>query len=264
MPENETQNPTERRRALRSLDGKVAWITGAGTGIGQAAAASLASAGMEVVLSGRRKEKLEDTAELVRAEGAEPVIEELDVSDADSSAAVVGRIKERFGRLDTAVLSAGVNIKNRTWSDVDIEGWDSVVDIDLNGAFYCCNAVLPIMRAQKSGLIINVASWAGVHVSKLTGPAYNAAKHGMVAMSESINMEECGNGIRACALCPGEVATPILDNRPVAVTDAQKAAMLQAEDLGEAVLFLAQLNERVCVNQLVISPTANRLYMGEI
>jgi NADP-dependent 3-hydroxy acid dehydrogenase YdfG len=264
MPESESQIPANRSSALRSLNGKVAWITGAGTGIGQAASVSLAAAGMEVVLSGRRRANLEDTADQVRAVGGEPVIEELDVADAASSAAVVDRIEKRFGRLDTAVLSAGVNIKNRAWSDVDIEGWDSVVDIDLNGAFYCCNAVLPMMRAQKTGLIINVASWAGVHVSKMTGPAYNAAKHGMVAMSESINMEECGNGIRACALCPGEVATPILDNRPVAVTDAQKATMLQAEDLGETVLFLAQLNERVCVNQLVISPTANRLYTGEI
>ncbi|MCR9214303.1 MAG: SDR family NAD(P)-dependent oxidoreductase [Proteobacteria bacterium] len=264
MPESEPQIRKGRRSALRDLRGKVAWITGAGTGIGQSAAASLAGAGMEVILSGRRKDKLEDTAELVRAEGCDPIIEELDVADAESSAAVADRIKKRFGRLDIAVLSAGINIKNRAWSDVDFEGWDSVVNIDLNGAFYCCNAVLPIMRAQKTGLIINVASWAGVHVSKLTGPAYNAAKHGMVAMSESINMEECGNGIRACALCPGEVATPILENRPVAVTDDQKAAMLQAEDLGETVLFLAQLDERVCVNQLVISPTANRLYMGEI
>lgn len=264
MVDSDHQNSSGRLGALRDLNGKVAWITGAGTGIGQAAAVSLAGAGMEVVLSGRRKEKLEDTANMVRDAGGDPVIEELDVAEAASSVAVADRIEKRFGRLDVAVLSAGINIKNRAWSEVDVESWDSVVDIDLNGAFYCCKAILPMMRAQKSGLIINVSSWAGVHVSKLTGPAYTAAKHGMVAMSEALNMEECGNGIRSCALCPGEVATPILDNRPVAVTDAQKAAMLQAEDLGETVLFLAQLDERVCVNQLVISPTANRAYTGEL
>jgi len=246
---------------MRDLKGKVAWVTGAGSGIGQSAAVALAGAGMEMVLSGRREANLEETAALVRAVGIEPVIEAVDISDTADVENLVGRIQERFGRLDTAVLSAGINVKKRSWQDVEVEGWDSVVNIDLNGAFYCCKAVLPMMRAQKSGLIINVASWAGVHVSKVTGPAYNAAKHGMVAMSESINMEEAANGIRSCALCPGEVATPILDNRPVPITDEQKAVMLQAEDLGETVLFLAQMNERVCINQLVISPTANRAYV---
>ncbi|TNE35024.1 MAG: SDR family oxidoreductase, partial [Alphaproteobacteria bacterium] len=221
-----TTSTTPAARPLRDLKGKVAWITGAGTGIGQAAAVSLARGGMEIVLSGRREANLQETAEMVRAVGGDPVIEALDVSDAEAVNALVKRIETKFGRLDIAVLSAGVNVKNRSWDQVDVPGWDSVVNIDLNGAFYCCHAVLPMMRAQKSGLIINVASWAGVHVSKLTGPAYNAAKHGMVAMSESINMEESRHGIRACALCPGEVATPILDNRPVPVTPEQKAVML--------------------------------------
>jgi NAD(P)-dependent dehydrogenase (short-subunit alcohol dehydrogenase family) len=248
----------------RDLTNKVAWITGAGTGIGQAAAVSLASAGMEIILSGRRRSSLEDTAALVRAQGVEPVIEELDVSDAATVEGVATRIEEKFGQLDVAVLSAGINVKERSWTQVGIDGWDDVINIDLNGAFYCCRAILPMMRKQNTGLIINVASWAGVHVSKMTGPAYNAAKHGMVAMTESINMEEAINGIRACALCPGEVATPILDNRPVPVTDAQKEVMLQSEDLGQTVLFLAQLHERVCVNQLVISPTANRMYTSNL
>lgn len=246
--------------ALRDLNGKVAWITGAGTGIGQAGAVCLARAGMDVVISGRRRDKLVETEALMRAVGKEPVIEELDVADADQVADVAARIEKHFSRLDVAVFSAGINVKNRSWGEVDPDGWDSVVDIDLNGAFYCCRSVLPMMRRQKEGLIINVASWAGVRVSKLTGPAYTAAKHGMVAMSESLNMEEAINGIRACALCPGEVATPILDNRPVKVTDEEKAVMLQGEDLGETILFLAQLDKRVCVNQLVISPTANRMY----
>ncbi|MEX1034587.1 MAG: SDR family NAD(P)-dependent oxidoreductase [Sneathiella sp.] len=250
--------------ALRDLKGKVAWITGAGTGIGQAGAVSLARAGMEVVLSGRRRANLEETAALVEKAGKIPVIEELDVADSDNVAEVVTRIEARFTRLDIAVLSAGINVKNRSWSEVDTKSWNSVVDIDLNGAFYCCRSVLPIMRRQKEGLIVNVASWAGVRVSKMTGPAYTAAKHGMVAMSESINMEEAINGIRSCALCPGEVATPILDNRPVRVTDEEKSVMLQGEDLGETILFLAQLDKRVCVNQLVISPTANRMYTAGV
>ncbi|MBL4666444.1 MAG: SDR family oxidoreductase [Sneathiella sp.] len=247
---------------VRDLHGKVAWVTGAGTGIGQAAAISLANAGMTVVLSGRRESALEETANIIRANGGEPVLEALDVSDSEAAEELVHRIYKRFDQLDMAVLSAGINVKNRTWQDVDTEAWDAVVDTNLNGAFYCCKAVLPIMRKQKSGLIVNVASWAGVRVSKLSGAAYSAAKHGMVAMSESINIEEAKNGIRSCALCPGEVATPLLNDRPVTVTEEQQAAMLQAEDLGETVLFLARMNERVCVNQLIISPTANRAYVG--
>ncbi|MEH6405047.1 MAG: SDR family NAD(P)-dependent oxidoreductase [Sneathiella sp.] len=249
--------------AVRDLKGKVAWVTGAGTGIGQAAAISLAAAGMIVVLSGRRESALEETAEIIRSNGGEPpVLEPLDISDAQATDDLVQRIYKRFEQIDMAVFSAGVNVKNRTWRDIDTEAWDKVVDINLNGAFYCCKAVLPVMRKQKSGLIVNIASWAGVRVSKLSGAAYTAAKHGMVAMSESINMEEAVNGIRSCALCPGEVATPLLNDRPVTITEEQKAAMLQAEDLGETVLFLARMNERVCVNQLIISPTANRAYVG--
>ncbi|OUR77210.1 oxidoreductase [Alphaproteobacteria bacterium 46_93_T64] len=248
--------------AVRDLKGKVAWITGAGTGIGQAAAIALANAGMTVVLSGRRESALEETANIIRTNGGKSVLEPLDVSDAEAAEKLVQRIYKRFDRLDIAVLSAGINVKNRAWTDVDTKAWDAVVDINLNGAFYCCKAILPVMRKQKSGLIINVASWAGVRVSKLSGAAYTAAKHGMVAMSESINVEEAKNGIRSCALCPGEVATPLLNDRPVTVTEEQKAAMLQAEDLGETVLFLARMNERVCVNQLIIGPTANRAYIG--
>lgn len=257
-----SDSPTQQGTTgvLQDIKGQVAWITGAGTGMGQAAAVALAGMGMEVVLSGRRRANLEETARLVRNTGIEPVIEELDVSNAEDINQLVKRIDKRFGRLDVAVLSAGINVKDRSWEEVQVKDWNTVVNIDLNGAFYCCRAVLPIMRRQQGGLIINVASWAGVHISKLAGPAYNAAKHGMVAMSETINMEESVNGIRSCALCPGEVATPILDNRPVQVTDDQKAVMLQAEDLGETILFLARLPERVCINQLIISPTANRLY----
>src|SRR5205085_4560652 len=109
---------------------------------------------------------------------------------------------DAFGRCDILVNSAGINIPKRSWSQVEPEGFDSVIAADLNGPFYATHAVLPIMRAQKSGLIIQVSSWAGVYVSLLTGPAYSAAKHGLVAMSESINQAECVNGIRSCCICP--------------------------------------------------------------
>ncbi|MEL7154944.1 MAG: SDR family NAD(P)-dependent oxidoreductase, partial [Pseudomonadota bacterium] len=108
----------------------------------------------------------------------------------------------------------------------------------------------------------NVSSWAGVRVSFLTGPAYNAAKHGLTAMTESLNMEECVNGIRATALCPGEVSTPIMDKRPIPMSAEDRARMVQPEDMGETILYLARLPAHVCVNELVISPTWNRGYVS--
>ena len=247
---------------LRSIEGEIAWITGAGTGIGQAGAISLAEAGAKVILTGRRQEPLEQTAKVIREAGGEALIAPGDFTDRTTIAAIVKQIMDRYGRIDMLVNSAGINIPKRSWATVEAEGFDSVVAADLNGPFYTTHAVLPIMRAQKDGLIIQISSWAGVYVSKLTGPAYNAAKHGLVALSESINQEECVNGIRSCCICPGEVATPILDNRPVPVTDEQKAQMLQSEDLGETILYVARMPKTVCVNEILISPTWNRGYIG--
>lgn len=247
---------------MSGLSGKIAWITGAGSGIGEAAAEKLASAGAHVVLSGRRKEPLEALALKIQAKGGKAEAAPLDVTDKDAVAEIGHSIAAKHGRIDILVSSAGINIPQRNWNVVDAEGWDSVINADLNGAFYCALAVLPSMRLQKDGLIINVSSWAGVHPSKLTGPAYTAAKHGLIAMNESLNIEEGANGIRACALCPGEVATPILDSRPIPPSKEDRAKMLQAEDLGDTVLFLARLPARACVNTLIISPTRNRFYQG--
>jgi NADP-dependent 3-hydroxy acid dehydrogenase YdfG len=135
-----------------------------------------------------------------------------------------------------------------------------VVRVDLDGAFYCAKAVLPTMIAQGDGLIVNISSWAGKHVSVVTGPAYTAAKHAMNAMNESINMEAGIHGVRACAVCPGEVATPILDNRPVPPSSEERARMVQPEDCGAIIAFLARMPAHVCINDLTVSPTWNRGY----
>jgi NADP-dependent 3-hydroxy acid dehydrogenase YdfG len=145
-----------------------------------------------------------------------------------------------------------------------LEGWDDVVRINLNGLFYCCYAVLPGMRARKDGVIINISSWAGRYASVLTGPAYNATKRAVIAVTESINMEECMHGIRATSILPGEVATPIMEKRPVPPSPEERARMAQPEDFGRAILFVATLPARTCVNELIMSPTWNRFYVGGI
>jgi NAD(P)-dependent dehydrogenase (short-subunit alcohol dehydrogenase family) len=247
---------------LQDLTGHVAWITGAGTGIGEAGAIKLAEAGCKIVLSGRRPEPLEAVRAQLEAAGAEVMVEPLDVSSNEDVLAVVGRIKERFGRIDIGVFSAGINIKDRNWPVVTPALWDQVIRIDLDGAFYCCSAVLPIMREQGGGLVINISSMASKGVSPLTGPAYTAAKHAMNAMTASLLVEERNNGIRATAISPGEVATPILDNRPVPVSDEDKARILQSEDLGEVILFVAQQPPSVTLNEVLVTPTYNRFAAG--
>jgi NADP-dependent 3-hydroxy acid dehydrogenase YdfG len=247
---------------MQSLKGKVAWVTGAGTGIGQAAAVALAGAGAVVVLSGRRKATLDETAALVAKAGGKTVIEVLDVTDSAAVQTVGARIAKRNGRLDILVNNAGLNVLERTWSVLDAAGIDAVLGANLHGAFYCVTAALPMMRAQKDGLIVNVASWAGRNIGLVSGPTYLAAKHGVVAMNHSINQEECVNGIRACVICPGEVATPILDKRPVPVSGEERARMVQSEDVGETILFVARMPKHICLNEIWISPTWNRGYVA--
>jgi NADP-dependent 3-hydroxy acid dehydrogenase YdfG len=248
-----------------SLKGKVAWITGGGSGIGLAGAKALAAAGASIVISGRNASTNEaGLAELKKFGKAEAV--PLDVADQRAVVNAAAGIEKRHGRIDILVTSAGTNIGGgkRNLSNMTLEGWDEVVRINLNGLFYCCHSVLPGMRSRKDGLIINIASWAGRHPSVLTGPAYNATKRAVIAVSESINIEECMNGIRATSILPGEVATPILEKRPVPPSAEERARMAQPEDFGNAILFVAQMPARTCVNELVIAPTWNRFYLGGI
>ena len=237
---------------------RVAWITGGGSGIGEAAAEALAAEGWTVVVSGRRKNLLEAVVgQIIKSGGTAEAIP-LDVSLAAEVEKTAGQIVAKYGRIDLLVNSAGINVPKRRWADMELEGWNQLVDINLNGVLYCMRAVLPAMRAQKDGCIINVASWAGRHVSKMPGPAYTTTKHAVLALTHSFNMDECVNGLRACCLSPGEVATPILKMRPVVPSEEEQARMLQPEDLGRTIAFVAGLPPRVCVNEILISPTWNR------
>jgi NADP-dependent 3-hydroxy acid dehydrogenase YdfG len=240
---------------MGQLTGKVAWVTGAGTGIGQAAAIALAKDGASVVVTGRRRPPLEETARMI---GNTAVIEAVDMADAPAVMAVGARIKAKLGRLDIMVNNAGVNVVERRWKELDLARAKSMIDGNLTSALNGVMAALPIMRAQADGLIVNVSSVAGRRVGYMSGPLYVTAKHAVCAMTETINLEEGPNGIRCTAVCPGEVATPILDQRPVPVSAEDKAKMLQSADLGEIIVFLARLPKHVCVNDLMVTPTWNR------
>ncbi|WPB84086.1 SDR family oxidoreductase [Sediminicoccus rosea] len=243
---------------------KVAWVTGAGSGIGEAAAVALAEMGMTVVLTGRTKAKLDAVAARIKAIGGTAHVKAADMGKASAVQKVADFIQQKLGRLDVMVNNAGVNITERRWSNLSPEGVKELVDGNLTSAFHGVLAALPIMRAQKDGLFIHTASMAGRFVSPLSGAGYTASKHGVVAMSHSLNMEECGNGIRSTVMCPGEVRTPILDKRPNKLSEKELAEMVQPEDCGALIKFLASQPPHVCINEVLITPTRNRAYLAQM
>ena len=243
---------------MNTLQGKTAWITGGGSGIGAAAATALAAAGAEVVVSGRRQAPLDTVVAEIEAAGGKARALALDTSDAAAVRAAV----EEIGTVDILVASAGLNVPTRAMDRISDDNWDHVVNVNLNGVFYAARAVLPGMRAQGDGLLILISSWAGRYATRLTGAAYNATKRGVIALSESINDEEGAHGIRSTVIMPGEVATPILQSRPSPPSQAEQDRMLQAEDLGATIRFVAEMPPRACINEVLIAPTWNRFYQG--
>ncbi|MBU6381445.1 MAG: SDR family oxidoreductase [Betaproteobacteria bacterium] len=243
------------------LRAKVVWVTGAGSGIGEACALAFAKAQARVVLTGRRKQALEAVAEMIQSQGGEALVMEGDMSDQQQVMAIATAIDAQYQALHILVNNAGLNVLERNWSVLSPDRADEVISGNLSSAFYAVIAALPIMRRQGDGLLIHTSSWAGRFVSRVSGPAYSAAKHGVVAMSYAINQEEFRNGIRSTVICPAEVATPILDKRPVPVSAEDRARMLQSEDLARTVLHVASAPKHVCINEIVISPTWNRSYL---
>lgn len=249
---------------MTSLKGKTAWVTGAGSGIGEAAAIALAQQGADVVLSGRRRAPLEDVAARIIAAGGIAHVQACDLMVPEQVQAVADFIKHKLGRLDLLIANAGLNISDRTWGKLTMAGATELLGGNLNSAFYSIIASLPMMRDQQDGSIIVTASMAGRFISGLSGPGYTAAKHGVVAMCHSVNMEECVNGIRCTALLPGEVATPILDKRPVPVSAEDRAKMVQSEDVGDLIRYIACLPRHVVINEVMICPTWNRGYVAAL
>ncbi len=234
------------------LKGKVTLVTGAGSGIGQACALRLAEEGGALVLVGREEAKLRETAG--RITGANVVTHPADIGDAAAVADVVRAVTERFGRLDILVNAAGLNVPQRALADVSHDDYNLVIAVDLNGAFYLTQGFLPLMRQQGAGTVINIVSDSGWRGNNFAGVAYVAAKFGLRGLTEAINAEERQHGIRATSIYPGEVATPILDRRPVPPPPEARAKMLQPEDIAACVALAALLPQRAIVEDLVVRP----------
>ena len=240
---------------MGKLAGRVAVITGGGSGVGKAAAAQFVREGARVVIAGRDAGKLSAVAtELKSGDSLRTV--PTDVTKADTCRSLIDSATKAFGRVDILVNNAGTNIKDRTLRDLTNEAWEMMIRTNLDGAFYCTKAVLPQMFERKDGVIVNVVSVAGKRANPLGGAAYVAAKFGMGALGLVLAAEEKDSGVRVSNIYPGEIDTPILAARPKPVTEEQRALILKPEDVAEAILFVASLPPRVSVPELVIKPTA--------
>jgi NADP-dependent 3-hydroxy acid dehydrogenase YdfG len=243
------------------LSGKVAWVTGAGSGIGRASALGLAAEGATVVLTGRRREPLEATAELI---GEQALVHSGDVTDAGRIQAIATAIGASLGRLDIVVNNAGTNIPKRKWSELTPEGIDCLLETNLSSAFYVVTAALPLMRQQMSGLFIHIGSRVGRVWDGPSGIGYIAAKTGLVALSHGINREECLSGIRSSIINPGETATEILRSRKASWSAEELARLMRPEDVGDLVRYIACLPPHVCMSEVMLTPTWNRSYVAAL
>lgn len=240
--------------------GPVAWVLGGGSGIGRGAAEALADAGRLVVVSGRRADELDATVARITEAGGRALPMHVDVTDPASVTSARDTIMRDHGGVDVLVYSAGTNVTNRFWNDTTPEDFARVLDVNLTGAARAVHSVLDGMRAGGGGLIVLVSSWAGWRFAPGAGAGYSTSKTAMGALAETLNAQERSHGVRATHLCPGEVRTDILKTRPAVPTEAEQALMLTPDDLGAAVRFIADLPARICVNELVITPTSNTSY----
>jgi NADP-dependent 3-hydroxy acid dehydrogenase YdfG len=241
------------------LAGKVALVTGASSGIGEATAVALADAGAAVAIGARRRDRLDALAGELRHRGARVLELDLDVTDEQACTTAVARTREELGGLDVLVNNAGVMLLG-TIVGADTEDWRRMLQTNVLGLMYMTAAAVEGMVEQGSGDIVNVSSVAGRVARKGSG-VYNASKWAVNAFSESLRQEVTGRGVRIGLVEPGAVATELTDHitQPEAKRASKEMARamtpLQAEDIARAVLYLVTQPAHVAVNEVLVRPT---------
>ena len=235
-----------------SLENQNALVVGGGTGMGEAIALALAAEGAKVAVAGRRQEKLDAVSK--QAEG-KILAHTVDVAERESVKTLFDWAGAQFGgQLHLLVNCAGVNVPKRSMSELAPGDWDKVIAINATGAFNCMHFGLPLMRPHRTGLVINISSTSGKRAAPLGGLAYNASKFAMAAIGTSASEDERGNGIRVTTIFPGEVDTPILDDRPVPPDADHRAKILKPADIAAITVAIAKLPPLAHVPELVIKP----------
>ena len=241
-----------------SLNNKVIIVTGAGTGIGQAAARMFASEGADLVLVGRRLELLENTAKDCESHGVRVLVVPTDLEIGDEAENVVLQTVKHYGRVDILVNNAGHSSRVRSVKYVEPKEFQSVFKVNVEGLYRITQAAVRDMLRRQEGTVITVSSMAAITPGLLGGLPYGAAKAASFNMMRSINSELRAEGIRACTILPGEVDTPILDNRPLPPDESARETMMQAEDVAAAILLCATMPQRTLIEEMTMLPTRPR------
>lgn len=237
--------------------GPVVWVTGAGSGIGRAAAEGQARVGGRVALTGRRAQRIDEVAAAASTLGGEALALPGDVGDAAFVTEARDRILDRWGRIDALVLAAGANRPQRTWADQGMADFEAVVRTNLLATALVVDAALPALR-RRGGTIVIVSSFAAWSFSPGSGVAYSASKTALGPLCRTINAQEAAHGVRATHLCPGDVDTDFLDQRPSVPDAAARAVMLTAADVARTIAFVLDSPPHMRIDELVLSPLAQR------
>ena len=261
---HQQQNDNLKGNIVGKLTGKVAIITGAGTGIGREAAKLFSAEGAKLVVVGRRIEPLQTLADEINAGGGEAVAHSADLSQGDVAAAVADFTLEKFGRIDVLVNNAGHASKIRSVRWVQPDEWDSVFRINIEAVYRLTQACLTGMIERGEGTVITTSSMAALTPGIVGGAPYSAAKAASYNFMRGVNSELRGLGIRASTIIPGEVDTPILEGRPAPPDAGARATMMQPEDVAGAILFCATTPARTLIEEIVMTPTKPRNMEAEM
>ena len=247
-----------------TLKNKVCLITGGGSGIGRATANKMAKEGARIIVVGRTQTKIDETVSGIKKDGGYASGYATDVSDQALVDDLVSSVIQEHSKIDLLLNNAGHSSKHRRLTTTTATEIQSVIDSNLIGTIYCSQAVVPYMISAEEGTIINVASIAGLSPSNLGGMIYSAVKAAVINFTGFLNDDLKNTGIRASVVIPGEVDTPILDNRPIPPDENARAKMGTAEDTAEAISMIARLPLRTNIPELQIRPTFVRDNSGEI
>ncbi|MGD0732860.1 MAG: SDR family NAD(P)-dependent oxidoreductase [Terracidiphilus sp.] len=236
---------------------QTALVLGASGGLGRVIASMLAEEGYALALVGRDIEKLEATRSAFGT--ADTLVLPCDLTDREQVRSMVDQALAHLTSIDVLICAAGLNVRQRSLRSLDPADWDRVIAGNLTAAFNAIHFVLPSMRTQGRGLIVQISSLAGLRANTITGAAYSAAKFAQSALGISIGREERGRGIRSTVIYSGEVNTPLLEVRGervgVSVNDGRRESILQPQDIADAVRLLVKLPPRAHIPELVIKPT---------
>jgi NADP-dependent 3-hydroxy acid dehydrogenase YdfG len=247
----------------KPLEGKVAAITGASSGIGEATALALADAGAAVALGARRVDRIEALAERIGSAGGRAIAFEVDVADETAANAFVTAAHDRLGGLDVLVNNAGVMLLGPV-DGADTAQWRQMVEVNLLGLLYCTHAALPLMRESGGGHVVNLSSVAGRH-ARAGAAVYNMTKFGVTAFSEALRQEALHCDVRVTCVEPGFVETELQGHNksPLVQQGVEKMRdeigdVLLASDIADAIRYAVCLPQHVAINELLVRPTRQR------